>query len=261
MNPLVKKEIRLLLPAWITAMLLATVPVWFFGSLRLNSYTSFTWVPDSCFAFGVILLGIASFGQEFSSGTFPMLLSQPIERRRLWFVKTFVLVGIFISVLLASLISRKVQLDLCDFTYYQRPPLARLAPVMSWSNSGLLVLYAAACFGGGLWTTLLLRRMAEAFWVTLLVPPAITVVVGALLGEFIASSKILDLATSMVLLLTPLLDFSGRADYLFVLKMWNGQVAKLRFRRAKESGNQQWFHPIHATGFPRWSGRRCNCIR
>ena len=29
MNPLIKKEIRLLLPAWIAAMLLTIVSVWF----------------------------------------------------------------------------------------------------------------------------------------------------------------------------------------------------------------------------------------
>jgi hypothetical protein len=247
MNPLVKKEIRLLLPAWIAAMLLAIAPIWIFGSPGLNYYASFAWVPDSCFAFGAILLGIASFGQEFSSGTFAMLLSQPTERRRLWSVKILVLAGAFIFVSLAFLVSRRVHFDLYDFAYYQRRPLARLAPVMSWSNLGSLALYAAACFSGGLWTTLLLRRMSEAFWVTLLIPPAILIAVGALLGEFTVSDKIITGATTIVLVLYSIAGFFwARRLFLHAQDIqWTGGIVGLPSRRriAEQTANRlrHWF--------------------
>jgi hypothetical protein len=255
MNPLVKKEIRLLLPAWIAAMLLAIAPVWifgsfglhFFGSFGLNDYTNFTWVPDSCFAFGVILLGIASFGQEFSSGTFAILLSQPAERHRLWFVKILVLAFAFILVLLALLVSWQIHFNLYDIAYYQRHPLARLVPVMSWSNLGSSALYAAAFCSGGLWTTLLLRRMSEALWVNLLVPPAIMVIVGALLGEFIASSKITNIATTIVLALYAVAGFFW-ARRLFLRAQdaqWTGGIVGLpsRKRMAQRTASRprHWF--------------------
>ncbi len=233
MNPLVKKEIRLLLPAWVASLLLAIVPVWIFGSPGLSYYTSFNWVPSSCFALGAILLGVASFGQEFSSGAFTMYLSQPTERGRLWLVKTLVLAGAFIFVLLALLVSWRVHFELYDFTYYQRQPLARLVPIMSWSNLGSSALYAAACFSGGLWTTLLLRRMSEAFWVTLLAPLVIMVIVGALLGEFIASGEIISIATTMVLGFYSIAGFLW-ARWLFLRAQdfqWTGGIIGLPSRK------------------------------
>ena len=247
MNALLKKEIRLLLPAWIAAMLLAVSPIWFCGSLGLNYYASFAWIPGTCFVFGVILLGSASFGQEFSSGTFAVLLSQPAERRRLWFVKTLVLACAFISVLLALLVSWRVHFALYDFTYYQRGPLARVAPITSWSNWGSSALYAAACFSGGLWTTLLLRRMSEAFWVNLLAPPAIIVIVGASLGEFIASSKIINITTMTVLALYAVAGFVW-ARWLFLNAQdlqWTGGIIGLpsrkRIAEQTASGPRYWF--------------------
>ena len=104
MNPLVKKEIRLLLPAWIAAMLLAIFPIWIASvwsrvPSEANPYVLLA------LALGLILLGITSFGQEFSSSTFTLLLSQPIERRRLWFIKTAVLATACISVLLMPVVS------------------------------------------------------------------------------------------------------------------------------------------------------------
>lgn len=253
MNPLIKKEIRLLLPMWIAAMLLAIAPVWIFGSLDLhffgslggNYYTNFTWIPGSCFAFGVILLGSASFGQEFSLGTFDVLLSQPVERRRLWFVKILVLTFVFILVLLALLVSWQIHFNLYDIAYYQRQPLAHVAPIMSWSNWGSSALYATACFSGGLWTTLLLRRMSEAFWVNVLVPPAIIVIVGAVLGEFIASSKIINLATMTVLALYSVAGFAW-ARWLFLRAQdlqWTGGIIALSSR--KRTAEQTASRPRH----------------
>ena len=88
MNALVKKEIRLLLPAWGTAMLLAAVPPWFASEYPPDGVITFA----GLFAWGgAIILTVSSFGQEFSLGTFSLLLVQPLKRRRLWIVKTSVL--------------------------------------------------------------------------------------------------------------------------------------------------------------------------
>jgi ABC-type transport system involved in multi-copper enzyme maturation permease subunit len=113
MNPLVKKEIRLLLPAWIAAMLLAI------ASFLLTVGNVGTVLPDTpgdlhifFLLLAATLLGIASFGPEFGSGTFTLLLSQPIERRRIWTIKTTVLALAFASVLLTLLVP-------AEFYYFQ----------------------------------------------------------------------------------------------------------------------------------------------
>jgi len=132
MNPLIKKEIRLLFPAWVAAMVLAVVPfvsamgAWGFDLAQRDVVSAsfvgtFVWI---FFALGVLLLGISSFGQELNSGCFGALLSQPTERRRIWSVK-------------------------------------------------VITLAALVTFSGGLWTTLLFRQTAGAFWFTLLSPLAI----------------------------------------------------------------------------------------
>ena len=73
MNALVKKEIRLLLPAWGMALLVAEVAPWT------------DWihgVPDHdlvLFFGGALFLAVASFGREFSLGT---LFPAPVTARR-----------------------------------------------------------------------------------------------------------------------------------------------------------------------------------
>ena len=82
MNPLIKKEIRLLFPAWVAAMVLAVVPfvsamgAWGFDLAQRDVVSAsfvgtFVWI---FFALGVLLLGISSFGQELNSGCFGALL-------------------------------------------------------------------------------------------------------------------------------------------------------------------------------------------
>src|ERR1044072_3794214 len=77
MNALLAKEIRLLLPAYIAALLLAFVPHWF---VSIN-------VAIILFGLGVLVLGLAPFGREFGMSTFSLIMSQPLERRRLWLTK------------------------------------------------------------------------------------------------------------------------------------------------------------------------------
>jgi ABC-type transport system involved in multi-copper enzyme maturation permease subunit len=195
MNTLIKKEIRLLLPAWVAAMVLAVVPtfiVWGvlgFDSTQLGpepaASASFvaTFMPF-IFALGVLLLGISSFGQELNSGCFGALLSQPAERRRIWSVKVITLAIAFVSVLLTAII-----IILCVFAIwsgeafhaYQRHNLE------SFESEALefLTLSALVTFSGGLWTTLLFRQTAGAFWFTLLSPLAIIMGLSTILPDWV----------------------------------------------------------------------------
>src|SRR5262245_11620254 len=112
MTPLVRKEIRLLIPAWCLAIVLAAVPVWilwpgeFWGVLSPPGALVF--VP---FAAGLLLLAITSFGQELSLGTFPVLLAQPVPRIHLWRIKTGILALAVSTVFVALLISNQIRAD------------------------------------------------------------------------------------------------------------------------------------------------------
>src|SRR5205807_3744628 len=75
--PLVAKEVRLLLPAFATALLLAFVPLWFMPA----------GLAVVLFGLGTVLLALSPFGREFGLKTFPLILAQPLERRRIWRIK------------------------------------------------------------------------------------------------------------------------------------------------------------------------------
>ncbi len=164
MNALVAKEIRLLLPAYAAALVLAVLPVWFLPSYRSADPTFYILCA---FWFGIVMLALSSFGREFGMKTFPLLLVQPLERRRVWWTKTAVLAGAITTVFLAWAIS-------CA------PRISRDWGTGTWSEAMAAGgLAAAALVAGGLCMTLLLRQVAAAFWFTILVPWAIVVVGGA----------------------------------------------------------------------------------
>ena len=109
MNALVKKEIRLLLPSWITALSLAVVPMWLVKNLDSfggwEFFVLLAWL-------GMIALSLESFGREFSPGIFCLFMSQPEERKNLWRAKVTVLALVTVSVLVAfysSLILRQIE--------------------------------------------------------------------------------------------------------------------------------------------------------
>src|SRR6266852_4416904 len=96
MTPIVAKEIRLLLPAYVMALLLAIVPIWL---LPGEAATIFS------FCFGAVILAVSCLGREFALGTFPLLLVQPLERSRIWWTKIRVLAIAMITVMAAWLLS------------------------------------------------------------------------------------------------------------------------------------------------------------
>jgi ABC-type transport system involved in multi-copper enzyme maturation permease subunit len=184
MKALIKKEIRLLMPAWITAMLLATVP----GILNVISIYCYGFMPSGgglfffvqlMFAAGVLLLGINSFGEELSYNTFSALLSQPLKRPRIWLIKTATLAIAFISVWLAGILLATWQLHFLKWWFRT-----------DFNDTfEFLTLSALVAFSGGLWTTLLLRQITGAFWFTLLTPVAIIFGISAMFQDWIAEGK------------------------------------------------------------------------
>jgi hypothetical protein len=165
MNPALRKEIRLLLPAWIVALIAGTVPVWMMGAdIGVMEQMAFIF-----FAAGALLLSLASFGLEMSLGTFPSLLAQPRPRLDTWQMKIGVLAAALALVVVAACFSwwlriQAGQARIFPFTgtyfTYDFWPVA-LRPFL---------LPALIAFAGGLWTTLLFRQIVTSFWFAFLVP-------------------------------------------------------------------------------------------
>ncbi|MCL5097037.1 MAG: ABC transporter permease [Candidatus Omnitrophica bacterium] len=162
MNALAVKEIRLLLPAYGMALVLAIVPVWL---LPTDAYSTPAPIALYAFCFGAAMLALSTFGREFSLRTLPLLLTQPLGRQRLWRTKVAVLTGALVTVFGVWAISCAV----CVAVGRGRPDWLDILPI-----GGPLVV---AIFAGGLWTALLLRQVMAAYWFTLLVPGAIAMVV------------------------------------------------------------------------------------
>jgi hypothetical protein len=212
MSPLIKKEIRLVLPAWALAMALAIIPAWIVGtawnlindsgfnySVQAQSGLWLEGLVPIIFALGLLLLGLTPFGQEFSQGTFTVLLSQPVERSRVWRTKIFLVATAFLVVWLAAVISVWCQYYLYDH-FHPVDSMHRLHYLYFNKNyeyfsaafdhtAVVLALSVLVVFSGGLWTTLLLRQVTNAFWCTLLTPIAIILGIMSLLSNRIASDQ------------------------------------------------------------------------
>jgi hypothetical protein len=91
LSPALVKEVRALLPTYCAALFLVVI-----GSFT-NSHTMIA-AGLLGFAFGSVALGAQSFGHEYTHRTLGLLLSQPLDRRRLFFYKVAVL-----SVMLTTL--------------------------------------------------------------------------------------------------------------------------------------------------------------
>ena|SRR3989449_5922569 len=162
MTPIVAKEIRLLLPAYAMALLLAIVPIWL---LPGESATIFS------FCFGTVILALSSLGREFALRTLPLQLAQPLERSRIWWTKIRVLAIAMFTVMAAWLLS--ITFARFAFGHSFGFELGRSL------TEGVLLIGAGATmvsFSGGLWSTLLLRQIIAAFWFTILIPLAILVI-------------------------------------------------------------------------------------
>jgi len=166
MNALVKKEIRLLLPSWVVAILLALVQA------ITRPYDFYV----ACLLFfGLTIMALTTIGRESSLNTFSLLLAQPAERLRLWQTKLSVLAVAFLIVLGVWLAAFSIAFKNSNVDASDRE--------ISYNLFITICLIATATFTGGLWTTLLLRQLAGAFWLTLLVPAVLSGVAAGFLSR------------------------------------------------------------------------------
>jgi hypothetical protein len=168
MNPFIKKEIRLLLPAFAIACVLTLANLFFQDGP--NSWGNSIWYFVSrvvCPAVAV-MLALGTFGEEVSNGTFSMLLAQPVSRLKIWQTKIGLLAGALSLVTLLWVGSFALRIGFISHeTHAFKDWLDFFAVTITF---GLVV------FSGGLWTVLLLRQVAAAFWFTLLMPGVILMI-------------------------------------------------------------------------------------
>jgi ABC-type transport system involved in multi-copper enzyme maturation permease subunit len=202
MNALIRKEVRSILPVWSLAMVLAVVPVWILWPGPQGA------MPDSVgilvfapFVFGVLLLSLTPFGQELNWGTLSVLLAQPVPRRTVWLVKTVVLAVALTAALVGLVVSSHLRVDSILETMkhtvwrnaFDQPSERsnyfinlvagiRHAALRDTLMVGILAVVTG--LAGGLWTTLLLRQVTAAFWLTFLVPVGLLLLAGKVLGNF-----------------------------------------------------------------------------
>ena len=148
MNAALRKEARLLLPAWIAALAASTLPVWV---VRPGFFQGMVAESLILFAAGALLLSLSSFGMEMSFGTFPSLLAQPRPRLETWQLKIGLLALAMATVTVVA-----------SFSWWLRGHVL--------IGIRCLPLLAVLAFAGGLWTTLLFRQTVTAFWFAILVP-------------------------------------------------------------------------------------------
>jgi hypothetical protein len=176
MNALVKKEIRLLLPSFLIGIVL-TLANWFLKAQPFFEYNTNTLLvltsSIACPAVAVFM-ALNSLGAEISAGTFSMLLAQPVSRHRIWWTKTSLLAAaLFIGGCLWC-----ASLYLHVETFKHSMDLGDWRDVFAGVWLFLLVIYS-----GALWTVLLLRQVAAAFWFTLLAPGVVLALIVGLWPE------------------------------------------------------------------------------
>jgi len=213
MNPLIRKEIRLVLPAWLAVLFLEMALPWIVG----DQDAAITYAP-CYFFFGMVLLAVDSFGREFSLGTFSSLMAQPMERRQVWRTKLAVLLAAAALIFAAYFISCELRL-LRPVGENEMPFDPKgFAEVMAISGMVLLV-----ALTGGLWTALLLRQISAALWIAWLAP------VGLLLSVIFVASLIIKAPSN----LADDLMLYGAAGVYVVFAFW---LAHRLFFRAEDAG-------------------------
>jgi ABC-type transport system involved in multi-copper enzyme maturation permease subunit len=182
MNPLVKKEIRLLRPSWFAVLLLEILLPW----LWPDTDASFAGAPLFIF-FGMILLSVDSFGRECSLGTFQSLLAQPVARRQIWRTKITLLLLSAVLIFTGYFISCELRLHhaVIHSIWRAHPAILQGDFYQAMWASAAAMLVALA---GGLWTALLFRQVAAAFWITFLAPAGLVMLIVFVLSQFGADS-------------------------------------------------------------------------
>jgi ABC-type Na+ efflux pump permease subunit len=218
MNPLVKKEIRLLAPGFLAILLLEVVQPW----LVKDTDTGISITPVFFFL-GMIILAVDSFGRECSLGTFQSLLSQPIERSQIWRTKILVLLFAAALIFAAYFANCELRLHLTltdsNSVWHANPKIIS-ADFRNAMFASVAVMFVALV--GGLWTALLFRQAAVAFWISLLVPAGLLMLIACIMDKFFNSAS--DVVVFSVLY--------GAAGLYIISGFW---LAHRLFHRAQDA--------------------------
>ncbi len=230
MNAFLKKEIRLLLPSFLIGCAL-TFSNWLLLWENNNNITGIlAMLPSIVCPAVAVMIALNSFGVEISSGTFTNLLAQPISRLKIWETK--------ISLLAMALMV--VGVLWFGSVFCVRAFFSNNFPNSSIDLQNLFVftaMFGLVVFSGGLWTVLLLRQVAAAFWFTLLVPGVLMGIVVGLFADY--SGEFVEGMTVMVLGLYSLVGFF-LARWLFLRAQdvqWSGGTIVM----PKMRGLPAWF--------------------
>lgn len=200
MNVLVRKEIRLLLPMWIAAMLLALLPNLL--NVVLGAGVAADQIaPVGIFVTGIsgLLLGLTSFGREIYTHTFSLLLAQPRRRTDLWRTK--------IKVLLVAVGLLYLFLVLINKNFIPADDRGAATALLGLA-------FVVAAVSGGLWTTLLLRQVIAAFWISLLIPFVVMVTVFSLNEEMVQPAQQILMLTVILLIYSVVSYWFARSQFL-----------------------------------------------
>lgn len=218
MSALVKKEVRLLLPSFGIACLLALANVFWPDAHGVWSafvhVLSFIACPSV-----VIMLALSSFGAEVSSGNFSGLLAQPVPRWKIWQTK----LGLLAAALLV------IGILWSAIFYFRAVPSAEFTTMGEVYDALVSAgLFGLVVFSGGLWTVLLLRQVAAAFWFTLLVPGILLTILVAIFG----GQPSFDLLEGMIVTVLGVYSLAGLffARWLFLRAQdlqWSGGAIAL----------------------------------
>jgi hypothetical protein len=175
-NALLRKEFRILAPGFPIALLLSFSSFLLPGDNGSNWKEMLFFLPFIICPAMLLMTALASFGQEFASGTFSTLIAQPIPRARIWWTKSLLLLAVF-GIITAFWL----------FSFYLGAPahVVRDSPGVTV----IAVVFALCMYSGALWSTLLFRQVAVAFWFTLLIPFGLLMTVVNLMTDHRESMK------------------------------------------------------------------------
>lgn len=154
--PLVRKEVRALLPTWLTCVLALALAAFVRGG-RLSTFTALVYaLAAPVYGFGTIVLGAQSIGHEYTDRTLSVLLSQPIARRQLLAAKVGVLAAMLATLALTAsmvlLVDARPSWSLRERGLLFMLPLAAIsiAPVITILSRGPLAGVVLTMCGCGL---------------------------------------------------------------------------------------------------------------
>jgi hypothetical protein len=172
MGTRLRKEFRLLLPAWLLAVLVFLIP-WLWFQNRDGFVAGLIFLAAGC-----AIIGASAFGTEFTSNTFAQLLVQPVARGRIWREKMLAL-GL-------SLVPFALLFVWLQVRGNRAAGLTTTDPFSLTGEAPVLVYFIPLCAlcAGPLWG-LLVRHTLGAAVLSLVVPPLIWLMTGSVISRLV----------------------------------------------------------------------------